>query len=115
MVETLYKVVNGTSYHTDTHDEVVNVLENAMANHIRIRVYYGDAKTGRDWDESYDVTGYVGRSTGKVKVPLLVYNSRSLGGTAILDHCIVKIVRTAGKSLLYQHPNYHLLKKDKNG
>lgn len=35
--------------------------------------------------------GTVGRSTGKVKIPLLVHNSRSMGGGGILTHCIIGI------------------------
>lgn len=56
-----------------------------------------------DWNEQFDVTGYVGRSTGPIKVPLLIHNRRSLGGPAILDHCIIG-VRETGKDgrLLYQ-------------
>jgi len=42
-----------------------------------------------------------------VKVPLLIANRRSLGGTAILDHCIVRIRSSAGGRVLYQHPDYH--------
>jgi hypothetical protein len=68
----------------------------------RIIVDYGDIKTGKSWGETYDVSGYVGRSTGSIKVPLLVHNSRSLGGGAMLDHCILTVKTSAGKQLLYK-------------
>ena len=42
-----------------------------------------------------------------MKVPLLVANRRSLGGGAILTHCIVRIRESAGGRVLYQHPSYH--------
>ena len=114
---TEYNVVNGTSYHVDTPKKVIDVLEKARLSRecasesmpYRLRIYLGDTKTGRDWEEIYDVTGYIGRSTGTIKIPLLVHNSRSTGGPGMLDHCIVKIrhanKRTGG--VLYQHSKYH--------
>ena len=53
------------------------------------------------------MAGYIGRSTGSQKIPLLIYNTRSMGGDHILDHCIVKIATAVGKHVLYQHPKYH--------
>lgn len=101
-----YKVYNGTWYCFDTPDRVIQILDNAMKNHERIRVFYGDADTGCDWCEFFDTIGYVGRSTGYMKAPLLLNNSRSIGGTSILDGSIVKI--TIDKVVVYQHLNYHL-------
>jgi len=100
-----YQIINGTSYHTETPAAVIEVLERSRQNRTRIHVSYGDSTTGRDWLEEWDITGYVGRSMGPVKVPLLVANRRSLGGGAMLDHCIVRI-RASGGRVLYQHPNY---------
>jgi hypothetical protein len=57
--------------------------------------------------EENDVTGYVGKSTGNQPIPLLVHNSRSFGGGALLDHCIVKVTDIATGRTLYQHPRYN--------
>jgi len=105
-----YKITNGTSFDSRTPDEVIRVLENARLNRTRLHVSLGEwegPSAGRDWLESNDVQGYVGRSMGPVKVPLLVANRRSLGGGAILDHCIVRIRTSSGGRVLYQHPQYH--------
>lgn len=101
-----YKVVNGISYHENTPDAVIRVLENAMRTNKRIRIFYGDTETGRDWMEIYDTIGTIGRSCGQNKIPLLIKNSRSYGGVAILTHCIVKI--TIDKEVVYKHPKYYL-------
>ena len=102
-----YQVVNGTSFHVATPAAVVQVLERARQNRTRIHVSFGDTANGLDWLEEFDAHGYVGRSMGPVKVPLLVANRRSTGGGAILDHCIVRIRESAGGRILYRHPDYH--------
>lgn len=111
-----YKIINGTAYHADTEEKIVNILERSRANRSRLRLHWGDIKTGLDWGDTHDVTGHIGRSTGSVKIPLLIHNSRSLGGGGILDDCIVKI-RYANKKeggVLYQHPEYHTNKKGRS-
>ena len=102
---------DATAYHKDTPMEVRRILENALRSRnfrtksIRLRLWYGDTTTGRDWHEENDVSGYIGKSGGDIQVPLLIHNSRSIGGGAILDHCIVKIQE--GHNVLYQHPKYY--------
>jgi len=90
--------INGTSYHDDTPEKVVRVLEHCRLNRIRITLDYGDISTDESWGETCDITGYVGRSSGTVKIPLLLNNSRSLGGGGILDNRIISI-RYANKKL----------------
>ena len=102
-----FKNINGTSYDTRTPDEVIRVLESARINRTRLHISLGDTDSGRDWLEEYETHGYIGRSMGPVKVPLMIANSRSLGGGAILDHCIVRIRESAGGRVLWQHPQYH--------
>lgn len=101
------KQINGTSYHDETPDEVIRVLESARTNRTRLHISLGDTTSGLDWLEEFESNGYVGRSMGPVKVPLLVANRRSLGGGSILTHCIVRIRESAGGRILYQHPQYH--------
>jgi hypothetical protein len=100
-----YQEVNGTFYDATTNKDVINVLENARANNTRIILDYGDVKTGKSWNEIFDVTGRIGRSTGSIKIPLLIHNRRSMGGGAILDNCIIGIKESKGKRVLYQMKN----------
>lgn len=102
-----YKLVNGISYHSETSEEVIKVLEHARQNRIRIVLDYGHLNTGQSWGETNGIAGTIGNSTGTIKIPLLVHNSKSIGGGSILDHRIVKISESKGKKVLYQHKNYH--------
>lgn len=96
---------NGTTYNDATPSAVVDVLESARASRQRLRIHYGDAKTGRAWGDVE--TGRIGRSTGREKIPLSIHNARSTGGPALLDKCIVKIETTrAPRRVLYQHPTF---------
>lgn len=101
-----YKIINGTSYDARTPTAVVTVLENARQNRTRLHISVGDPESGGDWLEEFDTHGYVGRSMGPVKVPLLLATRRSSGGGAILDHCIVRVRETASGRVLYRHPHY---------
>lgn len=105
-----YKVVNGTSYHENTPEVVIKILEGAIRRKERVRIFYGDIETGRDWIEINDTIGTIGRSCGRNKIPLLIKNSRSYGGSAILDNCIIKI--TIDKRVVYQNPEYYLPKME---
>ena len=110
---TTYKIgASGTAYHENTPEVVVNILDSARTNHTKLKLYYGDVVTGRDWHETMDVTGRIGRSTGNVKIPLLIATERSHGGGAILDHCIVKIRNFDTGIVLYTNPNYKAPKVD---
>lgn len=70
----------------------------------RVRLFLGDPETGRDWGEENDVTGYVGRSTGPSKVPLLLATRRSMGGGAILVDCVLRMLVDGRET--YRHPLY---------
>ena len=50
--------------------------------------------------------GYVSRSMGPIKIPIVLYNKRTRGGPSILDHKIVKIQESRGGKVLYQHLMY---------
>ncbi len=94
--EIVYKpAASGVWYHAQTPKAVVDALEEARRLDETVRVFYGDAKTGKDWLETNDVKGKLGRSMGPVKAPLLLASPRAASGAALLDHCVVKLM--AGK------------------
>lgn len=78
------RLPSGTCYHEDTPQEVIALLEEVQGTQRKIRLYYGDPATGQSWFDENDVIGTIGRSCGKIKVPLLIEPGES-GGLAILD------------------------------
>jgi hypothetical protein len=99
----------GIWFSAETEQYIKDIIVQLYHSKKRVRFHWGDTKTGKDYGDVYDVSGTVGRSTGTQKIPLLIHNSRSLGGGAILDNCIVKITESSGtKKVLYQHLNYHI-------
>ena len=89
-----------------TSGGVVVLLNRLTESKKRVRLVYGDIDTGKDWLQEYDVIGSIGKSTGTNQIPLLLSNSRSTGGGAILEDCILKIVDVKSKKVLYQHDKY---------
>lgn len=106
----VYKVSeSGTYYSNETPDEVIRVLESVRGTNQRVKIYLGDRETGRDWMEEDGKIGKVGRSTGPIKIPILLRTMSSHGGGGILENAIVKIATspTSSERVLYQHPGYH--------
>jgi hypothetical protein len=106
----IYKVSeSGTYYSEETPDEVIRVLESLRSTDQRIKIYLGDRVTGRDWMEEDGKIGKAGRSSGPIKIPLLIRTINSHGGGSIMEDSIVKIATSPAASsiVLYQHPRYH--------
>lgn len=99
--------VNGSAlfYLVDTPPGVVKFIERHLRHSQRFVFVYGDVKTGEPWEPyphwGSSQQGYIGNSTGPIKIPLAIYNSRSLGGGAILASCVVRILSAVGKFVLY--------------
>ncbi len=103
-----YKITStGTYYHKDTPDAVIELLELARDLGYWVWFRYGDPAIGRDWMDDCDVCGFIGRSGGPVKVPLLLKSRRSTGGPALLEDRILRIiVKGGGRLRTWTHHNY---------
>jgi len=95
-----------THYHENTDPALIRVFESARANKTRIRIFLGDPETGRDWMEEWGVEGYVGRTCGPRHSPILVNNSRSMGGGIISTDKVLRVVTSSGRRELYRHAKY---------
>ena len=96
------------TFDENTCDKVKTVLTDCYNKQYRVRLWYGDTKTGLSWMDEYDVIGTIGRSTGKQKIPLLIKNSRSSGGGGILCHSIIRIDVISSKRTIYEHPLFYV-------
>jgi hypothetical protein len=104
-----YSEFNGLFFSTVTPYVIKRIVSNCYHDHTRLRFCFGDKITGKDWCETYDTTGTIGRSTGSVKIPLLIKTKRSLGGSGLSCDSIVKIEIKKGRKYveIYKHTNYH--------
>ena len=81
-------------------DSLINVLMTCHRNNVRVILDYGNMETGESWEDTYETTGYIGKSTGAYPMPLLVYNKRSLGGGGLVSS-IISVKTSKGKRLLW--------------
>lgn len=89
-----------------TPEKVQKALETYRKSGEKVRIFYGDVVTGRDWLDEYDMIGRVGRSMGPMKSPLLIAPGEC-GGPSMLTSCIVRIIDIASGNEVYRHAQYH--------
>lgn len=89
------------------NEKLWKVLSSLIHSGRRVRIWYGDTETGRSWNVESEVTGTIGRSNGKIAIPILIKNSRSYGG-ALLDDCIIRIDDIKEKRTIYKADNFHV-------
>jgi hypothetical protein len=92
-----------TYFDPETSPDVVKVLEVCRKTRCQVRLIFGDTMTGQSWFDEFDVVGRIGRSTGWLKVPLLI-EAGEAGGGAILTACLLCIIDWHSGEALYTHP-----------
>jgi hypothetical protein len=103
----------GTWFSTGTDQKVKNILETAINDHSKLRIFYGDSVTGKSWMDEFDMYGRIGRSCGTLKIPLMIEDGE-LGGSGILTDRIIKIVKFSKRGgisipfVLYEIENFNL-------
>jgi hypothetical protein len=100
-------LTHDTYFDPGTHPEVVKVLEAGRKTRRQVRLVYGDTRSGQTWFDEFDVVGRIGRSTGWLKVPLLIEPGEA-GGGAILTACLLCIIDWQSGAALYTHPSYQV-------
>lgn len=94
-----------TYFDPATDPKAAQVLERCREANAKVRLILGDTATGRTWLDEHDVVGRIGRSTGTLKVPLLIEPGAD-GGIAILTACLLAIIDWERGKFLFRHPRY---------
>lgn len=98
---------SGTHYGIGTLPQLASILDDYIANRNcgRLLILYGDNNERKLWGDADRC--YIGRSTGSCKIPLVIPNSRSIGGSSLLDECIVALYHTTQPyNRVWTHPNW---------
>ena len=97
-----------TYFDPGTPPEVARVLERCRLAGTKVRLVLGNTATGESWLDEYDVVGTIGRSSGPLRVPLLIEEGED-GGGAILTACLLCVIDWRSSRVLYRHPAYRVV------
>ena len=90
-------------------DKLISIiLQYRGSDNERLRFFYGDRKTGRSWNEEFDVSGYVGRSCGNLKIPILLNKKNSCYGGALSLGSIIRVDEISSHRTLWKVSNFHV-------
>ena len=89
-------------------EKLISVILQYRGSDERLRIWYGDRVTGKSWNEEYDIMGTIGRTGGDFKIPILLNNSRSYGGGAILIGSLVRIDEISSHRTLWKHEKFYV-------
>lgn len=87
------KIIEGIEFHKDTPEHICQTILRAIRERRRVKIKYKEGFedfTGYTKD-GLNVSMWIGRSTGTVKVPLHIPRRDSIGGPALSDHLIESI------------------------
>lgn len=97
-----------TFFEIGTRHEVQEVLQRYMHKRDEmIRIMVGDPETGVDSCSEFEVVGFVGRSGGSMKVPLMCEPGEG-GGGPIPTSRVLRIIRARDGKELFRHPKYQV-------
>jgi hypothetical protein len=89
-------------------DKVETILTKYVGTRHHVRIFYGDALTGRDSADEWGMNGYLSRSTGIRPCLLMVANANCIGGSAIHTESVLRII--VERLEVYRHPLYQEIK-----
>jgi hypothetical protein len=95
----------------DTADDVRHVLNSVYAGSrrgARIRVWYGNVVTGRAWNNTFNVAGYLGSTTKRIQEPVIRALKSATEGEIVNAAQIVRIDMVETGETLYRHAKFHV-------
>lgn len=91
----------GLHFYEGTPIELCDKLIELKNSKERVIFDFGETSTKTSWNEIYDISGRIGKTTGTEPMLILVHNTRSLGGGIISTNRVLSIKKSKGKNLLY--------------
>lgn len=101
------RLTQQTYFDPGTDPRAARALETCRRDGRQVRLMLGDIATGRCWLSEHVVVGRIGRSTGTLKVPLLVEPGAD-GGGAILTNCLLRVIDWKTGRDLYRHAAFRV-------
>ena len=99
---------NEVEVYTQVDNCLMTTLSECYRQKRRIRVWYGDRKTGESWFEGFETTGCIVRSRrNSFNIPLILVNSRSWGGGALSIGSLIRVDDIKARKTLWKVPNYY--------
>lgn len=107
-----------TWFQPGTDADVARILLKAIDSEEEriLRIFVGNPATGYDWCEENDVTGFIGRSTGTFKVPLILEALRTSTGAieparygdSIACQKVIRIIDVLSGKELFRNEKYQM-------
>lgn len=95
-------------YDPRTRLEARQALEAARVTRRKVRLHYGDPRTGLDRLAAYDVAGFVGYAGWQLPHPILQPDRQHHLGQRICELEVVRVVDVDAMVATYSHPGYKL-------
>lgn len=95
-----------------TCDEVRNVLgevyQKRTLQSTRLRIWYGNTHTGRAWNDTFNVAGYIGRSAARHPQPVVLQFKSCMEGEVLNTDKIIRIDIVETGETVYRHPHFYV-------
>lgn len=96
-----------------TNDKVRHVLSSIFQTRSlksqRVRIWYGNVQTGRAWNDTFNVSGYIGRTAERYPRPAVMGFKSSLEGDVVHTSKIVRIDIVETGATVYAHDSFHVV------
>lgn len=90
-------------FKNDTTMEVANIVDFMYQTGKRYKIYSGCTETGRVFAEEYDTVGTVSKTTGELKIPILITRKGNHGGAAISTGSILAVKEVGSKHFMFKN------------
>lgn len=95
-----------------TCDDVRNVLgevyQKRSLKSTRLRIWYGNTETGRAWNDTFNVAGYIGRSASRHPQPVVQQFKSAMQGEVLSTDKIIRIDIVETGETVYRHKHFHV-------